>query len=66
MANDAGGNGTGVGGAGTAGTWQYGAGSGGASLQGGAGDVSPTKTPVEYRDVAVASWEAIVLYSQAT
>ncbi len=62
---DAGGNGTGTGGGGTPGTWIYGAGTGGAQLKGGAGDVSPTKTPTEYRDTAaIATWEAAVLYSQ--
>lgn len=54
------------GGAATGRTGSGAAGTGGAGLKGGSGNAAPTKTPVEYRDLTIATWNAQTLYSGIT
>ena len=61
----------GTGGAGSAGSFLYGAGTGGAAGSGGAGNTSPTGTPIEYRSstqsgAASANWTTWTLYSEVS
>lgn len=60
MAINTGGSGTGGAGSGGA------SGTGAASLRGGSANAAPTKTPVQYRDVALSSWNAQTLYAGLT